>query len=519
MSRAGTHPLDDDDYLTRDERKRRAKDKREQAVRRGLTPDWFHDRDDACLPPGLRVAVIGAGFAGLAAAWYLRECGVRTTVYEAGGRTGGRVFTDRSFVKGKVIEAGAELIGENHALWGLLARRFGLMPLVELSDHGALERMRFGDVVLTPVQKAEMKAALRKPLAEIGAEAVPISETQPWTSPGAKGYDDKPVSKRLDELLGPVSTFARRWFDFTLGNDNCAPAGQQSYLGLLASVSAGRMGSDARGMLGYWMSTETHRCAGGNDRLAQHLARRLPDVRLRTSADRVRIEAAFVPPVRLFSTERDDSGAVLRQRQDDFDFVVLTAPATVWNAIRFEPPFDPLRRTIQHGPAVKFMSRYDSAFWQAAKQAPNAKWDRLGSVWEGTDNQGTAPDFDLTVFSGGTHVLAAKDYAPRLTVLYPTGRPTGQWFVDWTAEPFIHAGYAIPGVGQVMSVSPYQLVPHAQRLYFAGEQSSVGFFGYMEGALQSGARAARDIVLRSLIACPGAPMRAEAGQQPSDAAA
>jgi monoamine oxidase len=31
-------------------------------------------------------------------------------------------------------------------------------------------------------------------------------------------------------------------------------------------------------------------------------------------------------------------------------------------------------------------------------------------------------------------------------------------------------------------------------LYFAGEQTYLGFFGYMEGALQSGARAARNLV-------------------------
>ncbi|HEX5924748.1 MAG TPA: FAD-dependent oxidoreductase, partial [Baekduia sp.] len=51
-------------------------------------------------------------------------------------------------------------------------------------------------------------------------------------------------------------------------------------------------------------------------------------------------------------------------------------------------------------------------------------------------------------------------------------------------------------------IFPAQLRPHAQRLYFAGEQTSSGFFGYMEGALQSGARAARDIIGVAARSCP-----------------
>src|ERR1700760_684428 len=138
MARAGTRILDTEDYLPPDERERRATRKREELVVRELTPDWFRKRKDLCLPPGMSVAIIGAGFAGLASAWYLKECGVRTTVYEASGLVGGRVRTDRSFVPGKIVEEGAELIGENHPMWGTFARLFGL-PLVELTDDTVYE--------------------------------------------------------------------------------------------------------------------------------------------------------------------------------------------------------------------------------------------------------------------------------------------------------------------------------------------------------------------------------------------
>src|SRR5262245_19696394 len=109
--RSGKCILAADDYLPPDERRRRAGIKQQELIGRGLTPDWFRRGRGRCLPPCLRVAVIGAGLAGLAAAWYLVECGVETTVYEATGRVGGRVQTDRQFAPGKVVEAGAELIG------------------------------------------------------------------------------------------------------------------------------------------------------------------------------------------------------------------------------------------------------------------------------------------------------------------------------------------------------------------------------------------------------------------------
>lgn len=500
--------MTDDDYLSPEERAKRAKLKREQAMRRGLTPDWFVKQGELCLPPNMRVAVIGAGFAGLSAAWYLTECGVRTTVYEASGLVGGRVRTNRTFVAKKIIEDGAELIGENHPLWGLHAIRYGL-KLEELTDDEAAGldvRTRFAGRDLTKAEKKTMNANLLKHFAAIGKEGALIDEVYPWRSPTAKAADGMSIADMLDKLLGKKLSLERMWFNFTLSNDNCADVSKQSYLGLLASVSASRMGSDPKGMLGYWFSTETHRCAGGNDLLATRLSGKLRDLRLRNVVQQIRIESGFAPPVRIISTEYDDKGKLVRRRSDDVDFVILAVPPTVWNGIVFKPELQSTDRTMQHGPAVKYMSRYDTRFWEKRKLAPTAKWDQLGSVWEGTDNQGTAPPFDLTVFSGGPYVLPAKEYPIRLAKLYPPGKPpdgtpTGDQFIDWPKEPFVLTGYAIPGVGQMTTIAPNLLLPHAKHLYFAGEQSSPGFFGYMEGALQSGARAARDIVLSSVERC------------------
>jgi monoamine oxidase len=509
VRRAGVRILDDEDYLTPEERRRRSLDKRAQAIRAGLTPDWFTGSGGFwCLPPGLRVAIIGGGFAGIAAAWYLNACGVDTTIFEARSRVGGRVETDHSFVPGKIVEAGAELIGENHPLWCELADRLHL-TLDELTDDSTYEaaglnvRLRFGTHDLTPREKSDLKTDLKPIFAAIGAEAVPVHEREPWRSPFAPVFDRISVEDRLNLLLPAASTNARRWFEFTLPNDNCAELRLQSYLGLLAAVSAHRMGTDPKGMLGYWMSTETHRCRGGNQQLAGAIALTLPDVRTNTVVDRIEIGRFWFifKQIRVFSTTTTPSGP--SRRHDDYDFAILAVPPSVWGGITVDPPFAPAARRIQHGPAVKFLSRYPTKFWEdpAVMLAPSAKWDALGSVWDGTDKQPSTPEFDLTVYSGGPFVLPGTSYPSQLATLYPTGTPAAQRFVDWPTTPFIMTGYGVPGLSEVTRIGPAQILPHGQWLYFAGEQTSMGFFGYMEGALQSGARAARDIVRRMVFPC------------------
>jgi monoamine oxidase len=500
---------DDDGYLSPDERELRAREKELQAISRGLTPDWFQRRGDVCLPPGgLDVAVVGGGFAGLSAAWYLKRCGARVVVYEARGRIGGRVETDRAFVHPKTIEAGAELIGENHALWRIDARELGLklVPLsTESSYPGLAVRMRLKGRFLSSSEKQRMEEDVHRAQLAIGHAGLAIDEVEPWHSPEAGRLDGISVATGLVPFIGAGPSLAREWFEFTLANDNCATIAQQSYLGLLASVSAARMGSDERGMLGYWRSTETHLCEYGNDLLAEGIGQRLgSSVRVGTYVEGLILQPTFYPPVVVFSARRDASGALVGRRHEGFHYAILAAPPTVWGAIGCQPPFRAAERTVYHGPAIKFLTRYPTEFWRRERNAPQAKSDEIGSVWEGTDKQGGSAPFALSVFSGGPFVQKAGEYPEKLTSLYPTrtSSPGSERFVDWPTTPYIQTGYAVPVVGQVSTIFPAQLRPHAERLYFAGEQTSPGFFGYMEGALQSGARAARDILLAAAVPCP-----------------
>lgn len=107
------------------------------------------------------VIIAGGGLAGLTTVWYLNQCGVQVGLFESNSQFGGRVRTDRDFIAGRTVEAGAELIGAHHPMWIGLAATFGL-ELVEISKESDYEkaglevRLRLRDHDLTPDEKEQV---------------------------------------------------------------------------------------------------------------------------------------------------------------------------------------------------------------------------------------------------------------------------------------------------------------------------------------------------------------------------
>jgi monoamine oxidase len=129
-------------------------------------------------------------------------------------------------------------------------------------------------------------------------------------------------------------------------------------------------------------------------------------------------------------------------------------------------------------------------------------------MWEGTDNQMTAGDqgLELSLFAGGDAAREAISqgdpaawYRENIGHLYPryADNALDHQFVNWPADPHIRGGYSCPLPGQVTTVGPFLNQMYRRRMAFAGEYTCPAFFGYMEGALESGLRAALRIVLES----------------------
>ena len=92
------------------------------------TPPSALPTEDAATEP--RIAIVGAGLAGLAAAYWLTRTGVRVRVYEARPRVGGRCWSARGFDGGQVAEHGGEFVDTRHVHIARLAEELGL----ELDD-------------------------------------------------------------------------------------------------------------------------------------------------------------------------------------------------------------------------------------------------------------------------------------------------------------------------------------------------------------------------------------------------
>jgi monoamine oxidase len=346
-------------------------------------------------------------------------------------------------------------------------------------------------VDLSPQDKERLERDLAPAFAAIGEQARSIDPAQPWDSPDAVALDAQTVAARLDELLGDRS-LARRYLELVIGNNQCKPTSEQSYLGLLTAVSAHRIEENMRA---YWDLHETHRCRGGNQQLAERMASSLRDARLSSPVAEIVVE---------------DHDVVVAwgdgPRYECFDYVVLAAPPTSWPTVTSSPAFVPGDFTMSHGPAVKFLSRFATEFWVSEKLAPSALSDELGNIWESTDTQppGTG-GFGLSVYSGGAHVRTAPEYESGMNVIYPgySANQQGTWLVDWPRRQWTMTGYSAPGPGEVCTISKRLASPFAGRLFFAGEQASPGFFGYMEGALQSGIRAAEQVAAANRASIAG----------------
>lgn len=454
---------------------------------------------------GKRVAVIGAGFAGLACAHELQSAGYDVMVLEARSRVGGRVLTFRDLVPGQTVEGGGELIGANHPTWAAYRSKFGL----EFRDVSAEEDLEqpiiLGGRRLTASEAERLYEELQAPLRELTTEAMDVDADQPWRSPRAAERDAASVE---DFLRGvEMSDRCRVALRAQLEADNAVALPRMSLLGLLAAIKGG-------GLDKFWSESEEFRCVGGNARLAHALADAIGKDRVITGAPVVRI------------TDRGDRMIVTTAGAGggtsiECGHVVLAVPPSVWNKIELSPPIAPSQRPTM-GSAVKYLASIRGPYWAAAGLSQYALSDGdVSATWNACDNQPQALEEDpnkpracLVGFSGGpaaercrarTGPDIGRAYAAEFERIYPGFAQNFfvSRFMDWPSDAWAAGGYSFPAPGEVTRVGPFLregLATASGGLHFAGEHCCYAFVGYMEGALHSGVSVARRIAARDRAA-------------------
>jgi monoamine oxidase len=547
---------------------------------RPVAPQCIEILKGAPKTTGLKVAIVGGGFAGLMAARTLCREGVKVTVFEARQEVGGRVVSNKGkyskdfstqpvFSPGRITEFGAELVGSIHTRWCELAKYYGL-ALISRMDTDLYRGQKLNvkltlDKALTMDEIRALDKAMDKVQFQIAQTASGIHDpSQPWlkdamSEKDKQDYDNMSVADALKNKYG-VKPGGRLWkaFEWLLGNNNVKPLEQLNFLGLLCLVKGGQSGTIAgkpepgerdERLMGYWKELEIYRCADGCQTLAVEMQKdataRGCEVRLLRAVTGLHlVEERGKLKVQLASRRVLLPGYALEKGKpnvEDFDYVILAIPPTVWSGVNLTSGNTPTNPKHTHhvalmdcGDAVKFFSNVGTRFWirdkaaapQAQGAAPMGGSPTLGLVWEGTDNQTQTGDqgIVLSVFAGGpspTRPANEEAFKKELTKLY-SNYPrhlqkklgtTEDWtkFANWPQEPFIRTGYASPGRGQVLTIGKLLYEPFAPffgRLLFAGEHTEMGYFGYMEGALRSGERAARRLIQGACtkgVTIPGEP--------------
>jgi monoamine oxidase len=389
----------------------------------------------------------------------------------------------------------------------------------------------------------EMETRVLEPIARDAGQI--RDPSQPWLEPWLEQFDKMSVADALVHRYG-VKRSERLWkmIEFKLVNDEVAPLDEMNFLGLLCKVKAGqgvRFRSDDTGdlkerlmrvLMRYWNELEIFRCADGCQTLATKMADEIrtkygAELRPSTAVTHINLSelgvALGVKKVKSNGEFADDKPPVFIP--GGYGYVILAIPPSVWAGVKITVDGKDVHPKDKIGlmgmnPAVKFFSDVKERFWIKDKAAPNGGSSTLGQVWEGTDNQTRVevkiPDprgrplavkqgIVLSVFAGpilaGPRVPTRDEFKKELRRLY-SGYTDDKLnkeplLSNWPRVPFIMTGYASPTRGQIFTIGRELNKPWHERMFFAGEHTQMDFFGYMEGALRSGDRAAHALISKA----------------------
>ena len=446
--------------------------------------------------PGSRVdvAVVGAGLAGLVAARDLLAAGLSVLVLEARDRVGGRLL-NHTLKGGAVVEVGGQWVGPTQDRVLALAEELGvgLYPTYEEGEHflavnGAVKRYSGDDFALPEDALADVGETQQR-LEEM-ASTVPLEE--PWRAAQAAAWD----AQTLDTwLVANANTEIGLGYWRTL-----VPAlfsAEASEMSLLHFLFYCRSGGTIDRLVATHGGAQESRLEGGSQHLASRLAEQLGDV--------VRLGS----PVR--AIRQDDRGVEVTYNGGVVEAgrAVVAIPPTLAGRIRYSPALPPLRdqltQQVPMGYVIKVQIAYPEPFWRAEGLS--------GSVFSLDDEvsvifDNSPPDLSCGVLLGfleGRHARKAAKLHPQerkelvLSVFEkffgPRAADPNEYVErDWAAEEWSRGCYGgrfgtgvWTGYGEALR-EPVGLI------HWAGTETSEVWNGYMDGAIRSGERAAREVL-------------------------
>jgi monoamine oxidase len=244
-----------------------------------------------------------------------------------------------------------------------------------------------------------------------------------------------------------------------------------------------------------------YRICGGNSRLLDAL---IADTRARLLL-RHEVKGVAQAADRIVVRVTDDAG---RMQEIEGDAVVLAVPATTLRDIEITPPLHEEQQKaiarLQYGRATKVVVQCGNEGLRGRRAQAIATDGSLGAFWDATEGQPSEMKSVINFLAGGSASPQLRDATAGgaagllsdLCWLGLAGTPVvASHHVTWEDDPFARGGYAFADPAFDPAWKPL-LSRRAGRIVFAGEHTSADFPGYMEGAVESGQRAAQELLSR-----------------------
>ncbi|HKH32073.1 MAG TPA: FAD-dependent oxidoreductase [Gaiellaceae bacterium] len=450
-----------------------------------------------------RIVVVGAGLSGLTCAYRLKQAGYTAQVHDAAERVGGRCWTIRdAFSDGQIAEHGGELIDQGHAAVRQLAQELGLKldNLLQAEQNGTEPTYYFDGKPYSLAQATDdLKAVWQKLHNDVSAASYPTLYSG-YTERGFE-LDHMSIVDWIEESVpGGISSRLGKLLDIAYNIEYGAESSEQSSLNLLYLL-----GYSGQGQLRiFGPSNEKYHVVGGNDQIPARLA------------------AALSGQVTLGS----ELTAIRRRSDDAYSLTFRNAGSTetvVADRVVLALPFAVLRESVDYSQAgfqpLKRTAIAEMGMGTNSKlhvQFRSRHWESLGSNGDTFADTGYQNTWDVTraqpgrsgilvdytggkvgaSFGSGTAATRAKQFLGQLEPVLPgiSAQWNGRATLDfWTAYPWTRGSYSCWKVGQYTGFSGVEREVEGA-CHFCGEHTSIDFQGYLNGAVETGERAADEVI-------------------------
>ncbi len=441
-----------------------------------------------------KVLVLGAGLAGLAAAYELTQAGHDVILLEASTRAGGRVWTLREpFSDGLYAEAGAGRIPETHDLTLKYIKLFGLtLDPFYPSKAASLYFIRGKRIQVQPGETLDLST-------------LPFDLTPEERRLGLDGLEGKYIDPVLAELGNPGAPGwppekLRKYDHMTWPEFLRSRGASPGAVALLTALSGWEYDSALdflRDDLGHRGAKHLSKIHGGNDLLPRAFAARLAEkIRYSTPVVRIEQDARSARAICLQAGSPQTISA---------DRLICAIPFSCLKGIQIAPRFSTEKhRAIEqliYDPVVRVFCQTKTKFWAAEGLNGFADTDDPMEIWNPTHDQpGNRGILMCYLEDGLTRRVAAMPEAERIRfglAAMERAHPGLREHVEsvmslcWAEQPWARGAYTVFTPGQITSLT--SVIRQLEgRVHFAGEHAS-SWPGWMQGAIESGLRAGREV--------------------------